>query len=100
MTGAGVGSHTAAFIHQTTSGVSGNISGDYSTIDNPLCNGRQNALLFVTHNFNPSGSGGAYPYEIKPYGVYYDGSNWNIYHEDTSTMTAGLYFNVLIINPA
>ena len=95
MIGAGVGSPTCAFVHQTTA--AGNITGDFTKIDNPLCNSRPDALLFVTPNLTPNGASGTI--ENKLVGVFYTSGFWNIFHEDTSTMLAGLYFNVLIINP-
>lgn len=94
MTGAGVATETAAFIHQTSI-VNLTING--SKIDNPLCNGRQDALLFVTHNNNPTGSPvAALTHSI---GVVYASNFWNIYLEDGTTIPHNLYFNVLIINP-
>ena len=87
-----------AFIHQTTSGVSGNTTGNFTKIDNALCNNRPDALLFVTPNLTPNGASGIV--ENKVVGVFYNSGFWNIYHEDTSPILAGLYFNVLIINPA
>lgn len=95
--GAGIGSATCAFIHQTTAG---NISGTATKIDNPLCNSRPDALLFVTPNVTPKvGVNGGN--ENKIVGVIYvvGSASWYIYHQDVSNMIAGLYFNVLIINP-
>lgn len=98
-TGAGASTTTAAFVQKTTSGGGGNITGDFTKIDNPLCNSRPDALLFVTPNLTPNGASGIS--ENKSVAVFYNvGSGfWNIYHEDTSAMVAGVYFNVLIINP-
>lgn len=87
---AGIGSATCTFVHQTTGASS------VSLINNPLCNNRQNALLFVTHNYNPTGTTGS-NYN-KPLGVYYASGFWYIYPEDGSVIPSGLYFNVLIIN--
>ena len=95
--GATIGSQTAAFIHQTTPD---NTYPNTSIIDNPLCNGKPDALLFVTHNSNPPNAV-ATIYETKTFGVYYsvDSSKWRIYIEDQTAIPQNLYFNVLIINP-
>jgi hypothetical protein len=92
VSGAGVGTSTAAFIQVATSG---NISGSVTFINNPLCNGNPNAILIVTPNYS-AGSG----QWNHPIGVYYDTSNseWSIVNEDLAAMTAGPAFNVLIIN--
>lgn len=96
VTGAGIGTQTAAFVHQTTAG---NISGTATKIDNPLCNSRPDALLFVTPNVTPKGLTGIT--ENKIVGVFYlvNLGFWYIYHQDGSSPVAGVYFNVLIINP-
>ena len=70
-----------------------------TTIDNPLCNGNPNAILLVTHNYNPGGSGGIL--ETHPYSVWYNSANskWEIYNDDFATMAVGTAFNVLIVRP-
>jgi hypothetical protein len=92
VSGAGVNTSTAAFTQQTTSG---NVDGDSSTIDNPLCNGDPNAILIITPNWNPGGSGGTYSSEVV--GVWYDGSNWLLFNETGDTMQTGLNYNILVI---
>ncbi len=47
-----------------------NISGHATTIDHPLINGDQNAMLFITHVYNA----GATVYEPNPTSVWYDPS--------------------------
>jgi hypothetical protein len=98
-TGAMASTTTAAFVQKTTNGVGGNIpsGADYTIIDNPLCNSRPDALLFVTPNLTPNGASGIS--ENKSVAVFYSSGHWNIYHEDFSSMPTGVYFNVLIINP-
>ena len=92
VSGANTNSSTAAFTQVTTAG---NIAGNYSIINNPLCNGDPNAILLVTHNDNPGGVFyGEWSHAV---GVFYSGSAWWIYNEDNTTMPAGLAFNVLII---
>jgi hypothetical protein len=93
--GAGVASHGPVFIHRAGSA---NITGHITTIDHPLANGDPNAILLVTHNFTADNS--STRYEPTAVGVWYDGSRWTIYHENTSIpMPAGRAFNVMIIKP-
>jgi hypothetical protein len=94
VSGAGNNTSTAAFIQITAAG---NITANETLINNPLCNGDPNAILFVTHNDNP---GGVFHGENDHVvGVFYNisSSEWTIYNEDNTAMTAGLAFNVLII---
>jgi hypothetical protein len=51
-------------------------------------------ILLVTHNYNPLGVGGNYL--NKPFGVYWNGSNWTIYIEDLSSIL-GKAFNIMVI---
>jgi hypothetical protein len=92
VSGAGVGSSTAAFVQVAAAG---NIVGATTIISNPLCNGDPNALLFVTHSYNPPGVSGNFHNNVV--GVFYNGSNWTVYNEDDSTMAVGASFNVLVI---
>jgi hypothetical protein len=93
--GAGVGSQGPVFIHRATPS---SISGHITTIDHPLANGDPNAILMVTHNYSADTSATRYePYAV---GVWYDGSRWTIFHENTSiAMPVGRAFNVIIIKP-
>lgn len=92
ITGAGVDTPTAAFIH-VAAGT--NVSGYITTIYNPLCDGDPNAILIATHAYNPPG-GGPYGYETHPYSVWYNGAHWTIYNDDFASIT-NMTFNVLII---
>ncbi len=92
VSGAGVGTSTAAFIQVTAAA---NIVANETIINNPLCNSDPNAILIVTHNDNP---GGVFHGENNHVvGVFYSSPNWTIYNEDNSAMATGLAFNVLII---
>ena len=91
VSGAGVGSGTAAFIHVANST---NTSNYITTIYNPLCDGDPNAILIATHQFSPPGVGGNY--EAHPYSVWYAGSRWTIYNDDFASIS-NMSFNVLII---
>ena len=47
-------------------------------------------MLIVTHTWNGA------VYDTVPVGVWYDGSNWTIFNEDSSPMDTGETFNVLV----
>ena len=71
-----------------------NSAGDYTIIDNPATNGNPNAVVLVTHNWNPGGVAGVY--ENHRLGVYYVGTinKWAIYHQDTTPYTLNANYNV------
>jgi hypothetical protein len=93
--GAGINTGTFAFIHRAAAT---NISGHVTTLYHPLTDGDPNAILMVTHNYNADIS--ATPYETNAVGVWYNGSRWTIYHENTGmAMPVGRAFNVLIVKP-
>ena len=93
--GAGIETSTAAFTHLTTAA---NDQGTVTFINNPLCNGDPNAILLITHNYNPASTttAGQYPH---PIGVYYatGQQQWCIYNDDGVAMATNIAFNVLII---
>lgn len=91
--GAGSNTLTTAFVQYSTAA---NISGDHTIINNPLCNGDPNAILIVTHNYNPGSVAGVMVWN-HVIGTYYTGGQWTLYNEDLSTMSAGVAFNVLVI---
>jgi hypothetical protein len=97
--GAGIGTPTPAFVHRADGSNIDPTGLHRTTISNPLCDGDPNAILIVTHNYNPSLSGGYS--ETHPFGVYYNTllSKWQIYHEDIAPMTTNNAYNVLIIKP-
>jgi hypothetical protein len=95
VTGAGVGTTGPVFIHRAMTGV--NTAGDYTTIDNPLCNGDPNAILIVTPNYNPGGGSGTY--NNHPVGVFYIGARWAIFNQDLASMLNNAAFNVLVVKP-
>ncbi len=82
---------------QTASAGNIECASNCTRIDNPLSNGNPNAILFVTQNWNPGGSGGTY--NSHPIGVYYTGTNWDIFNQDIAAMPVGASFNVMILNP-
>jgi hypothetical protein len=72
-----------------------NSAGDYTIIDNPATNGNPNAVILVTHNWNPGGVVGIY--ENHRLGVFYIGSStnkWAIYHQDQTPYTLNANYNV------
>jgi hypothetical protein len=91
VSGAGVGTGTAAFIQVATTANSFGSPAYITTISNPLCDGDPNAILIATHNYNPTSA-----YETHPFSVWYDGTHWTIYHDDITDIV-GEAFNVLVI---
>jgi hypothetical protein len=82
-----------AFVHEATIA---NTIFHYTFLDHPLANGRPNAIILVTQNWNPGGGSGVYNDAVT--GVFYNALNqrWAIYNEDLGTMPAGASFNVLV----
>ncbi|HEX7358642.1 MAG TPA: T9SS type A sorting domain-containing protein [Ignavibacteriaceae bacterium] len=64
------------FLHIATAG---NSASNWTVIDNPYTNGNADAKLFISHNWNGSGSG---VYNDHVSGLWYNGSNWTIFNED------------------
>jgi hypothetical protein len=91
--GAGSNTTTTAFIQWSTAA---NVSGDHTIINNPLCNGDPNAILIVTHNYNP-GNTGSFVVWNHVMGTFYTGGQWTIYNEDETAMASNVAFNVLIV---
>lgn len=81
---------TGAFVHRAAAG---NITGNNTTVDSPLTNGRPHATLFVTANWNPNGAGSTY--NDHPIGVYYFDGKWRVFNQDFAAMPANAAFNVL-----
>jgi len=75
----------------------GNITNNYTDIDNPSTNGKQAAVVLITQNWNPGGSGGTY--NNHPVGVWYNAGKgkWSIFNEDHANMPSGAAFNVLVL---
>jgi hypothetical protein len=97
VSGAGLETTTAAFVHQATTG---NVPAGYpdsTLINSPLTNGNQNVILIVTQNRSPNSA--VYSYNPHPIGVWYDGANWYVFNEDKTAMPVGAAFNVLVIHP-
>ena len=99
VTGAGIGSSTAVFVHRATGANIEPSSIHRTTINNPYCNGDANAILIVTPNYNPSGTGSIL--QTHPVGVFYNSSlsKWQIFNEDFVALTTNTAFNVMIVKP-
>ena len=71
-----------------------NSVGKTTYLDNPLTNGKPDALVSVTQNWNPGGGGGVY--NDHPVGVLYDEAvqKWAIYNRGGASMPDGAAFNV------
>jgi hypothetical protein len=70
-----------------------------TTISNPYCDGRPDAMLFITHVYNPPNTPGVS--ETNPTGVFYNASlgKWQIYHENAAAMQVNASYNVFIVRP-
>lgn len=77
-----------------------NTAANATLIDDPLTNGRPDAVLGVTQNWNPGGVGGVY--NDHPVGVRYDpgADGWEIYNKDNAAMPGGAAFNVSVSGAA
>jgi hypothetical protein len=84
------GGNPTAFVHVATE------LGYITTISNPLTDGDPNAILIVTHTYNPPEAPGGNLLN-RAYSVYYAAPHWTIYLDDQSTPITGATFNVLVI---
>jgi len=72
----------------------GNISGHITRIDSPATNAQTGALVLPTRSYGPAG-----PRSLQPFGVYYEGSRWTIYHEAIAAISSGLQWGVFVPVP-
>lgn len=81
-----------SFLHRTTAA---NKSGHITYVSNPSVLNDPNAVIRVTHNWNAPGVPATYLNCIV--GVYYVGSSWGIFNQDTSCqMPLDASFNVAV----
>jgi len=82
---------SSAFVHEA--GIS-NTAGNYTYLDNRLTNGKPDAVLTVTQNWNPGGGRGVY--NDHPVGVLYDAKveKWAVYNRDGTSIPKGAVFNI------
>ena len=86
-----VASRNGPTIHKATAT---NTFGNYTIINHLLANGKPNAILQVTQNWNPPGSGGVYnPHNI---GVWYTGTKWSVFNQDGAPLPLGSAFNIRV----
>jgi hypothetical protein len=99
VTGAGIGSSTTVFVHRATGANIEPGAIHRTTINNPYCNGDPNAILIITPNYNPSGTGSIL--QNHQVGVFYNStlSKWQIFNQDIVALTTNTAFNVMIIKP-
>lgn len=84
---------SAGFVHQASLL---NTARDYTYLDNRLTNGRPDAVLTVTQNWNPGGGRGVYnDHQIA---TLYDETikKWAIYNRDGAPIPEGAAFNVAV----
>ncbi len=85
------------FVHRTTAE---NASEDGTYLDNPLVNGKPDAALSVTQNWNPGGGNGVY--NDHAVGARYDEDveQWFVYTTDGARIPEGAAFNVAVSGTA
>ena len=72
-----------------------NINGHITTLDHPQLNGNPDAMVFVTANWGTGGVGMDYANNV---GVWYNGSRWTIFNQNTKLpMPPGVTFNVMTV---
>jgi hypothetical protein len=84
---------TAGFVHEAELV---NIVENYTYLDNELTNGKPDAVLSVTQNWNPGGGGGVY--NDHPIEAIYDENleQWAIVNRDGGTIPKGASFNIAV----
>jgi hypothetical protein len=97
--GAGIGTSTPAFVHRATAANIEAGSPHRTTITHPLCDGDPNAILIITHNYNPGMTGNVL--DPNPTSVFYNFGfgKWQIYHDNFAAITTDCAWNVLVIKP-
>ena len=86
-----------AFLHRTTAE---NVSAENTYLDDPLVNGKPDAEVSVTQNWNPGGGEGVY--NDHPVDVRYDEGRgrWTVYNSAGADMPEGAAFNVTVSEQA
>jgi hypothetical protein len=79
------------FVHIATTE---NTAYDTTCFDHPLTNYNANAMVIVTHNYNPSNTG--FVNNDHTIGLWFNGTRWCIWNQDDVPMPIGAAFNVLI----
>jgi hypothetical protein len=74
------------------------INDHVAMITHPLLDYNPNALVYVTHNWNPPNTT-PHIIDTHPLGVLYTSNHWTIYHTDFEAMTPGTAYNVFVTYP-
>ena len=84
---------SASFVHYARLA---NTVGSYTYLDDQLTNGKPDAVLSVTQNWNPGGGSGVY--NDHPVGVKYDAEaqKWAVYNQDGALMPNRAAFNIAV----
>ncbi|WP_298550293.1 cadherin repeat domain-containing protein [uncultured Algibacter sp.] len=75
------------YIHTATAE---NSSGNITYLDHPDLNGNPDAKIVFCHNWN----GGTYNDKVT--GLWYNGANWSVFNEDTTSIVEGSTYNIYI----
>jgi len=77
-----------------------NTVGNATYLDDPLTDGKADAVVSVTQNWTPGGGTGIY--NDHPVGVFYevDVQKWSVYNRDGAPMPEGAAFNVAVSGEA
>ena len=76
------------YMHQATPPT---LAGHYTILDHRLANLNRRAFVSVTANWGPS-----HVYDSHPFGVWYTGDRWAIFHQDIAPLPSGTVFNVMV----
>jgi len=83
----------SVFVHTATAS---NTSGNRTLLNSKLLNGKPNARILVTQDWNPDGKGGVNNAHQVGVRYYKAAHKWGIFNEDGSNMTPFAAFNVLV----
>jgi hypothetical protein len=83
-----------SFVHIATAG---NSTGSWTTLDDSSLNYNPYAVIVVTQNWTPPGQQGGV-FNDRQVGVWYDGSHWAIFNEDSAPIPPGAAFNVFVVS--
>ena len=93
----------AVFRHVTSAantGVSGGTQAHITLLDHPRLNGNPNAIIFILPNYNLNGADAAGVDYLQNAGVWYNGSRWTIFNQNTkAAMPLSMTFNILVAPP-
>ncbi len=85
------------FLHKATAE---NVSAENTYLDDPLVNGKPNAEVSVTQNWNPGGGNGVYNDHYVTVRYDADRERWAVYNSDGAGMPEGAAFNVTVSEQA